>query len=88
MYIVQTLFSNSITITNNQQTYLQSALVKINYSSAPITNNEIWIQPNNLLFEENITPQTIEIFYWQKLPAFFKTNGNLPFDIFSAAFFY
>lgn len=87
MYIVQTLFSNSITITNNQQTYLQSALVKINYSSAPITNNEIWIQPNNLLFEENITPQTIEIFYWQKLPAFFKTNGNLPFDIFSAAFF-
>lgn len=46
---------------------------------------------NNLLFEEDVTPQTIEWQQWKGLPIFYYQKLNcldsLPFDIFSAIFF-
>ena len=61
--------------------------IKINYSDNPITDNEIWIKPSSLLFENNIQPQAIECFLWGYLKVFFKTEGDIPFDIFAASFY-
>ncbi len=60
---------------------------RINYAAVPITDNEIHIAPVSLLFESNIHPQTISGFNYEGHFAFFKTEGNFPFDVLAAAFY-
>ena len=40
-----------------------------------------------LLLEKGIKEQGIERFDWNELPVFFKTNGDIPFDLFVASFY-
>lgn len=86
-YIIHTLLGNNTTITTNKEEYKLSKQTKINYSHYPITENEFWIKPVNLLFEKNISNQEVEIFNWENLPVFFNTEGKIPFDIFAASFY-
>lgn len=60
---------------------------KINYSSQRITEDEFFLQPHSLLFEKNIRHQPINCFEVNRSKAFFKTNGDFPFDIFAASFY-
>src|SRR5205085_3247674 len=60
---------------------------KINYSTERISPSELHIQPVDLLFEKNITQQTIECFDWQGLKVFFRTGGDISFDIIAATFY-
>jgi len=60
---------------------------KINYSSSPIASNEVLIHPASLLFETDIKPQSIEVFTFEDYPAFYKTSGDYPFDLFAASFY-
>jgi hypothetical protein len=61
---------------------------KINYSEERITQEECWIKPVNLLFENNIKEQKTVVFEWNETKAFFKTdNSDFPFDIFAASFY-
>ena len=60
---------------------------KINYSPERITGEEYWIQPHTLLFETEIKQQAITCFEVNGQKAFFKTGGDLPFDIFAASFY-
>lgn len=76
-----------ITITTDIESYTSSDSIKINYSSSSVTQQELWVQPYTLLFENNIQPQKIECFKWNELKVFFKTSGEIPFDFFSATFF-
>ena len=60
---------------------------KINYSPARIGPGEFWIKPHSLLFESKIAEQAIECFDANGQKAFFKTEGDLSFDIFAASFY-
>ena len=85
-YIATTIFP-LIEYTNNATTFVQYSGAKINYSDSKISDNECWIIPHTLLFETNIKEQSIAIFNWQNLPAFFKTGGTIPFDYLAASFY-
>jgi len=60
---------------------------KINYTAAPICNQELWIQPHGLLEQEDITQQQILVAQWNNMPVFFGTNGHLSFDLLAASFY-
>jgi hypothetical protein len=60
---------------------------KINYSDKRISDDEFFLKPHALLFEEYIRTQATECFEVNNNKAFFKTDGDFPFDIFAAAFY-
>jgi len=61
--------------------------IKINYSADKINSDELWVVPYGLLTEQGIRKQVIDCFEWAGMKFFFATNGDLPFDIFSASFY-
>lgn len=79
--------NEEIIITTDVELFNSSDAIKINYSSSPVAQQELWIQPHTLLFENNIQQQNIGCFEWNNLKAFFKTSGYIPFEIFSATFY-
>ena len=74
-------------LTNNIDDFKNSGDQKINYSNERITPDEFWLCPHPLLFEKEIKQQTIDFFVVNNNKAFFKTEGDFPFDIFAAAFY-
>ncbi len=90
-YIVEVTFSSVLScdfrITTNKEEFLNYAGPRLNHSGIQVSANEIWIQPHSLLFETNIQPQVVTCFEWAGLIAFFKTGGDIPFDIFAASFY-
>ncbi len=60
---------------------------KINYSQERMSTDEFWLKPHPLLFEKEIRPQPVTCFVVNGFRAFFKTEGDLPFDIFAACFY-
>lgn len=60
---------------------------KLNYSNKRISEIEYWIKPHSILFEKNIQEQTIQCFDFNDSKAFFKTEGDFPFDVFAATFY-
>lgn len=90
-YIAEALFASVVksayNITTNIDEYKSYTGAKINFSNTPVTSNEVWVQPHTLLFENNIHPRVIECFKWNGLTAFFRTGGDIPFDILAASFY-
>jgi uncharacterized protein DUF7033 len=74
-------------LTNDLGYFRQHKGFKINYSSGKIDGSEFWIKPWPLLFEEMIAEQAIQCFEEDGIKFFFKTEGDLPFDIFAASFY-
>ena len=74
-------------ITADLTYYRQHIDSRINYSSEKIEENEFWIKPCPLLFEEKISEQVIQCFESNGIKFFFKTQGDFPFDIFAASFY-
>ncbi|HEY6062143.1 MAG TPA: polysaccharide deacetylase family protein [Chitinophagaceae bacterium] len=74
-------------LTNNIADFKSSGDNKINYSHERITANECWLCPHALLFEKEIKQQKTECFEINNNKAFFKTEGDFPFDIFAASFY-
>jgi len=60
---------------------------KINYGYEPVSNDELLIVSYSLLFEDSIKKQNISCFELNGFKAFFKSEGDYPFDIFSAVFY-
>ncbi len=60
---------------------------KIAYSAEPVAKGEIRIEPHPLLFERGIWPVAVDCFEYRHYTAFFKTGGDLPFDLFAGIFF-
>lgn len=75
------------TLTLEKKFFVLSHEAKLNYSVERIANNEIWIKPNTLLFENDIKEQHTECFDFNGNKAFFKAEGDFPFDIFAASFY-
>jgi hypothetical protein len=80
------LFDVPIIITTDRAEFDKNAGPKINYSASS-SQDAFSIRPVPLLFESGITPQPVTCFLHNGRKAFFPTDGDLPFDIFSAAFY-
>ncbi len=76
-----------VELTSNKEYYLKHTAEKINYSAEKISDSEFWLKPHSLLFESTIKEQVIECFEINGQKAFFKTDGDFSFDIFSASFY-
>lgn len=76
-----------VILTDSKEEFIDHNGAKINYSDKPIDHEEFQIKPHNLLFETEIKQQEINCFEWNGLKVFFKTTGDIPFDIFAAAFY-
>ncbi|HCT23508.1 MAG TPA: hypothetical protein DIW54_09325 [Chitinophagaceae bacterium] len=86
-YIVQTLFGDACVITDSVTVYQQTLGFHINYSDEIFAIDGCRIQPHGLLNEKGIRAQNIHLAQWMHLPIFFPTAGQIPFDIFAAAFY-
>lgn len=76
-----------IRITSNEDKFRSSDGPKINYSNRRILTDELWLRPHTLLFENTIHQQSITCFEINGNKAFFKTEGDFPFDVFAASFY-
>lgn len=91
-YIVETLFSaagvQDVAITTDQSVLTASSKPCINYSHLKTHITILYVRPHRLLFEEDIQEQQIDFFMLNnELPAFFKSDDDLGFDVFAAAFY-
>jgi len=90
-YIIHFLshyFNHSFQFTEDTNVFLSSADAKINYSTGPIDANEIWIKSVDLLFENKISPVSINCFTHEGgFTAFFKTDDDIGFDMLAAIFY-
>lgn len=80
------LFDTPITITTDPETFRSTPGPKINYSGIPAAA-AVNIRPMGLLFTTGIEPQSIKCFDYNGRKAFFATEGDIPFDVFSAIFY-
>ena len=61
-FIGNYLTGRSISITTDRNLYENETGARINYSDRQITQDEFWLKPHSLLFEEDIHPQVIDCF--------------------------
>ncbi len=86
-FIGQLLSTQPFIITNDVETYKKISGIRLNYSNERILTEEYWIQPAGLLAQKGIRDQEISVFQHFGIPAFFRTGGDHPFDIFSSVFY-
>ncbi len=96
-YIVSTLFGNHALLTDSKPVFLGFSGKKILYAEEKGLVEEkerahgkediLWIRPYGLLRENSIRDQHPVCFEWKGWKVFFKTEGDIPFDIFSASFY-
>ena len=87
-YILQALAGDTVLITDDSEKFKQTpADKKIWYSSSQQPEQCYQVSPHPILFETDIRPQNTDCFDWDGLPAFFRSEGQLPFDILAASFF-
>lgn len=89
-YIIQLLkerWQIEVAVTEDAEIFKQSAHVKLQYCNERLSVDGFFIQSTGLLLEQNIRSQRINCFEWEDNKAFFKTNDDLGFDLFSAVFY-
>lgn len=88
-YIAQFLFDENIVFTNDETYYTHASdSCKINYSYKPLINQELWIFPANILFENQLPTSNVKQGVWQDEPTIFHNNqGSIPFDFLAASFY-
>ena len=73
-------------LTRDFKYFKRSLLFKINYSSKAVEDS-LQIVPSILLFEKGYKEQIINVEWEKDIPFFFKTKGDLPFDILASTFY-
>ncbi len=86
-FIGKELIDEPFLLTDKRTDFEQYTGAKINYSAKRITGQEIQIHPVSLLFETGVQHQEINCFDDKGRKVFFKTSGDLPFDIFATTFY-
>lgn len=86
-FIGRELTGQPATITDNKEDFITNKGPRINYSAARVTADEVWIVPHTLLLEQGIMPQVTACFDWNGQYAFFRTEGDIPFDLLAASFY-
>lgn len=89
-YIVQLLHERwqiEAAVTDDKELFQQSNDVKLVYAGERIDATSFFIQSTGLLQQQDIRKQRINCFEWEGVKAFFKTDDDLGFDLFSAVFY-
>ncbi|HVM86562.1 MAG TPA: polysaccharide deacetylase family protein [Puia sp.] len=86
-FISRELFDKPIVISNNKGAFVSCQKPKINYSETEFSDEEFYIKPVALLFENDVRHQYIHCFELNYYKAFFQTTGDFAFDIFAACFY-
>jgi len=86
-FIGKEIDADSFLLTTDIEEFKSYDGPKINYSNSKISDGEFWLLPYSLLFEKDIRSQAIDCFDFNGQKAFFKTNGDLPFDFLAASFY-
>jgi hypothetical protein len=81
------IFNEPFTLETDRNSFNAHSGPKLNYSAERISDQEFFIRPHVLLSESGIHDQEINVFSFNNRPAFFQTEGDCAFDIFSAAFY-
>ena len=76
-----------LVLVHDKDAFRNAATPRINYSEEKISDDELQIIPHSLLFEDTVRVQDTACFPWNGRLAFFRTNGDIPFDIFAASFY-
>ena len=86
--ICNRILSIPISFTTRVETFISHEGPKISYAPQPL-GNEFFIKSHGLLFDQGISDVEINVQKWKETKCFFYSgeNSNLPFDIFSAAFY-
>jgi hypothetical protein len=87
LYVGETLFHTAVSFTDSREKFQAFSGVKINYANENFCAEALWVVPQGLLSEKIIHEQLIDCFEWEGLKVFFKTDGDIPFDIFAASFY-
>jgi len=74
-------------LTTNADEFINYNGPRINYGYDAVSNDEFLVVNYPLLFEDSIRKQNISCFKVNDFTAFFKSDGDFPFDIFSAVFY-
>jgi hypothetical protein len=80
-------YGQNFSLTDDVHQFRASHESKLDYSNSRSDIKALWISPTGLLISNEIKQPFIECFDFKGKKAFFKTEGDLPFDIFSAIFF-
>jgi hypothetical protein len=86
-FIGQQTIGKPFEIITDANVFRQYEGPKINYNKKKISEGEYRVENIELLFENGIKEQNIECFETNNYKAFFKTQGDFPFDIFAASFY-
>lgn len=86
-FIGKEVIGEPFLLTDNGDTYRGSTDPGINYSTTRTGKKEFFIVPHSLLSEKDIHVQEIDCYEENGHKAFFKTGGDLSFDIFAASFY-
>src|ERR1700719_3865450 len=81
------IFNEPIILTSDKEKFVAHTGARLNYSDERLSENEFFIRRHELLSETTIREQPISRFDYSGKPAFFRTTGDFPFDIFAASFF-
>jgi hypothetical protein len=85
--IFETILDEKIEFFQDEAIYTSKSGIKINYSNNQHLDG-LQLRPYSLLFEKHLQIQSIEVFEWDSLKAFFAVeNSFLPFDLFAASFY-
>ena len=81
-------YNHPVVITTSVEEYQAAEGIKLNYTSQPLSGDDIWIEPSGLLFDKGIRSQGTYCFtHSAGYKAFYKAHGHIGFDLFSAIFF-
>jgi hypothetical protein len=86
-FIGKEVAGNAFRLTSDIEVFKNYNGPRFNYGPARITHDELWLVPHTLLMEKSIRQQETGCFKTNGLVAFFKTEGDLLFDIFAASFY-
>ncbi len=86
-FIGKELIGTPLQITDRKVEFLNFPGLRINYSTEKVAEDEFCLQPHSLLFDQGIKAQAVDCFEVNGQKAFFKTDGDFPFDIFAASFY-
>ncbi|MCB0514925.1 MAG: polysaccharide deacetylase family protein [Chitinophagales bacterium] len=88
--LMEELIGIPLEITDNIDTYLSHHGLKLNYSKRRLSDEEIFIYTQGLLFEKGIKTQQVAVGTYKEIAVLFPCtveNVSLPFDIFAASFY-
>ncbi|NCI45371.1 polysaccharide deacetylase family protein [Sediminibacterium soli] len=85
-YTCSVFFDNRFRIVTSRDVFEVCEGPRINYSD-DVIGGVCRIVPHGLLSEKQVSRQAVVCFDWDAQKVFFKTEGDIPFDIFAAAFY-